>query len=89
MECPRSGFRTSRMQCVMLYVMGWTQKLTKLLIVVMYIVAVKGQHVIMMINLILDQLEDGTLFGCLFEIGAFPDRLHIAHAGVATTIEAQ
>ena len=42
-----------------------------------------------MINLILDQLEDGTLFGCLFEIGAFPDRLHIAHAGVATTIEAQ
>ena len=32
-----------------------------------------------------DHLEDGTLFGCLFEAGENPEEMYVAHAGMATT----
>ena len=32
-----------------------------------------------------DHLENGTLFGCLFEAGEIPEEMHVAHAGMATT----
>ena len=36
-----------------------------------------------------DHLEDGTLFGCLFEAGENPEEMYVAHAGMATTGEAR
>ena len=45
------------MQCLILYVMGWMQKLTKFVVTKYIVVAAKECW---------DLFEDETLFGCLF-----------------------